>query len=157
MASVFKTAPTPAQFAEAWAKQFEATVTAAAGRDGRLSVSEASRIADVFGDNAQAYLAEHHQKTVSPSVLVEAGRKFALEQATAAAGPDGRLSLEDAKKLDASLQADFFMLRGKGPAPAPFRTDAELKADVRQAVIDGFKNGTALKLSTTPPELTGRQ
>src|SRR5205823_4646448 len=39
----------------------------------------------------------------------------------------------------------------------PFRTDAELKADVRQAVIDGFKNGTALKLSTTPPELTGRQ
>src|SRR5438045_855441 len=87
MAPVFKTAPTPKQFATAWAQQFETAVKKAAGKDGRLTITEARRIAEqvdgsgVFADNAVNYLTAKKQKSVSPLMPVDAGKKYALQKA----------------------------------------------------------------------------
>lgn len=162
MPAILPNAPSPKAFVDAWTKQFEAALRAAAGKDGRLSVTEARRIAERvdggrhFSDNAVAFLRSTKQKSVSVAKLVEAGRGYAQASASAVAGKDGRLSLADGKKLRPDLRDDFLFLRGK-TVEAVQPTPQQLKADVQDLVLRGFDNGTAKKLSGPPAVVKGRK
>lgn len=122
MAPRIPNTPSVRIFTETWSKDFKEAVTKAAGKDGRLSISEAKKLAtstgadSVFADNALAHLTATGKKTVSVEVLVKEMTAYAQRAAEVAAGPDGRLSLADGAKLPKDLVEDFFMLRGK-PAP----------------------------------------
>lgn len=163
MPPILKTTPSPKTFAEAWTREFEKVVRQAAGRDGRLSITEAKRIAErtdggrLFSDNAQAWLFANHQKSVSVNKLVAAAHAYAEKSAIAAAGADGRLSYPDAaSKLRPDLRDDFLYLRGK-IVDGPQRTQKQLVADVRDAVLRAFDNGTAKQLSAPPAAVRGRR
>ncbi len=161
MPPILPNTPSPKSFTDAWTKKFEEVVRTAAAKDGRLSITEAKRIAEridggqFFSDNAVAWLLANGQKTVSVNKLVEAARAYAAAQASAVAGKDGRISYEDAKKMRADLRDDFLYLRGKIVTPhAP--TPAQLQADVRDLVLRAFDNGTAKALAMPPPSVRGR-
>lgn len=120
------TTPSPKQFAETWSNDFKEAVKKAAGKDGRLSLSEATKLAQrpdadkMFADNAVNYLKTTGKQSVSVDVIARESHAYALRAAEVAAGPDKKLSLEDGKKLPADLREDFFLLRGKGtPATTP--------------------------------------
>lgn len=108
--------PSARTFAAAWSSEFSKAVKTAAGRDGRLSVSEAKRLERPFADNAANYFEATGKKTVSVAVLGASGAAYAERAARTAAGADGRLSAADAAKLPADLRADFQYLRGTEPA-----------------------------------------
>ncbi|MHB8878382.1 MAG: phosphatase domain-containing protein [Myxococcaceae bacterium] len=111
--------PTAAQFAEAWTKEIlEPAVKALAGRDGRLSATEAGKTSTLTGAASHAadnlkdvFQATGAKSSAAVSTVLAAGRRYALEAAQRAAGADGRISAADMAKL-ASLQADFSFLRG---------------------------------------------
>ncbi|MFO0599933.1 MAG: nuclease A inhibitor family protein [Myxococcaceae bacterium] len=141
-------APSPKLFAETWATEFKEAVKRAAGKDGRLSISEAQKLAArpdadrVFADNALNYFKTTGKKTVSIDVLATEMKAYAQRAAETAAGPDGKMSLADGAKLPTDLVEDFFMLRGK---PAPGTTPVtppgpsvlpELKTKLEAAVKD---------------------
>lgn len=115
-----RTAPTPQGFAKEWTREFAAAVRRAAGKDGRLSVREAKRIASrqgaaaLFSDNASNFLREKGQRSVDVEKLIAAGHRYAAAVADKAAGRDGRVSHADASALPADLRADYAYLRGKG-------------------------------------------
>jgi hypothetical protein len=154
--------PTVKAFTEAWTRKFAETVREAAGKDGRLSRTEAARIAEkaggasLFSDNAVNYLEATGQKTVSAEKLIEAGRVYAERAATSAAGTDGLVSYVDATKLPKDLQADFLYLRGKGPIDVVERTPEQLRADVTDSVLRALDAGTLVKLSGPPAVVRGR-
>lgn len=161
MAPILPTTPTAKAFTDAWTRKFDEVVRAAAGRDGRLSVTEAKRISErldggpFFSDNASSYLAATGQQTVSVTKLVDAARAYAANQANAAARADGKVSYEDAKKMRPDLRDDFLYLRGKiveGTQPTP----QQLATDVKDVVLRAFDNGTARKLSGPPASVRGR-
>lgn len=134
MALLSKT-PSVGTFTEAWTKRFSEVVKEAAGKDGRLSASEAAKIANrtddgrVFADNAVNYLKAKGQKSVSADKLIEAGRAYAHATAEKAAGPDGRISKADQQKLPKDLFEDIQSLQGASPVPAsPAGVAAELTA-----------------------------
>jgi hypothetical protein len=154
--------PTPKAFAEAWAKDFTAAVTTAAGKDGRLSITEARRIAErvdalkVFSDNAVNYLNAKGQKTVAIKTLIDAGKAYVEAQAKAAAGPDGRISATDATKLKADLYDDFRMLRGIVTYPAP-PLPSVLKGDLRDHALTALDSGAMTLMSAPPASVRGRK
>ena len=155
--------PSPTTFADAWALRFEEAVRLAAGRDERLSRSEAYRLGELdgwealFADDARAVLFPTGQETMSVSKLVEIGRERALKSAKSAAGSDGRLSLPDGEnKLYKRLRKDFLWLRGKLPIP-PSRTREELAAIAEPLVLEAIDAGTAVKLPGPPPYAAGRK
>ncbi len=162
MPPILPTTPSAKAFADAWTKKLEEVAKEAAGKDGRLSITEARRIAErfdggrFFSDNAVAYLNAKGQKTMSVAVLVKGARAYAEAQGAAVAGKDGRISYADAKGLRADLQDDFLYLRGK-IADGPQRTPQQLQADVRDTVLRAFDNGTAVKLSGPPAVVKGRK
>lgn len=162
MPPLLPTTPTRAAFTKAWTQKFEEVVKQAAGKDGRLSVTEAKRIAErldggrFFSDNAVNYLHAKKQKSVSANKLVEAGRAYADWMGGSVAGADGRISYPDAKKMRPDMHDDFLYLRGRivdGTQPTP----KQLVQDVRDVVLRAFDNGTAKKLAGPPAVVKGRR
>ena len=140
------TTPSPRVFAETWSTDFKEAVKKAAGKDGRLTMSEATKLAarpdadKVFADNAINYLKATGKQSVSVEVLATSAKAYALRAAEVAAGNDGKLSLADGAKLPNDLKEDFFMLRGKtvpGTTPAPGSALSEVKAKL-EAATDGL-------------------
>lgn len=138
-------APSVKKFVETWSADFKEAVKTAAGKDGRLTLNEAQKLAkatgpaSVFADNAVNYLKGKGQQSVSVDVLTREMQAYAQRAAQAAAGADGKLSLADGAKLPADLVEDFFMLRGKAVppvAPPPASTLAEVKAALEAATAD---------------------
>jgi hypothetical protein len=129
----------PKTFADAWSTRFAEVVTVAAGKDGRLSRAEAARLSAqpataVFADNAWEPFAASGQKTISARKLVAQGQAAALAAATRAAGPDGRLSAADLRRLPALFGADAFELRAmQATVPTPGDSLNELKRQVDAA------------------------
>lgn len=132
--------PTPKTFAKEWTKEFASAVRNAAGKDGKLSVSEAKKIAGrtgapaLFADNALNFLAAKGQKSVDVEKLIASGYKYAYALADKVAGKDGRVSQADAKKLPADLQADFAHLRGLDAMETPKASAAKVASSMESAM-----------------------
>lgn len=111
--------PTVARFVQVWSTDFKEAVKKAAGKDGRLTLSEAQKLAKhpeadhLFADNAVSYLQNSGKKSVSIDVLASEMKAYAQRAAEAVAGADGKIGLGEGKKLPGDLVEDFFMLRGK--------------------------------------------
>jgi hypothetical protein len=143
MARIPKT-PSVATFVETWTQDFKAAVTTAAGKDGRLSVSEAKKLAakagpeHVFGDNALSALTATGRKTVSVAQVTTEMQAYAERAAKAVAGRDGKITLGEGAKLPADLVEDFFMLRGKSvPGTGTPTSDlAQVKTSLEAATAD---------------------
>ncbi len=148
--------PTVRTFTETWSADFKEAVTRAAGKNGKLSLAEAKKLATstspdkMFADTAIALL-KLTGKAETVDALATSAKAYAQRAAQVAAGPDGKLSLADGQKLSKDLVEDFFMLRGK-PVPAepttpvtppvtppssPPLTTAQLQAKLELAV-DGL-------------------
>lgn len=140
--------PSVRVFTETWSADFKEAVKKAAGTDGRLTMSEAKKLATVpgadkvFADNAINYLKATGKQSVSVEVLATSAKAYAQRAAEVAAGADGKLSLADGAKLPDDLKEDFFMLRGKpvpgatpvtpaGPSALP-----QVKATLEAATVD---------------------
>ena len=117
--------PSVRVFTETWSTDFKEAVKKAAGTDGRLTMSEAKKLATVpgadkmFADNAVNYLKATGKQSVSVEVLATSAKAYAQRAAQVAAGPDGRVSLPDGAKLPDDLKEDFFLLRGKAVPGTP--------------------------------------
>ena len=170
--------PSVRTFAETWSTDFKEAVKKAAGKDGRLTMTEAKKLAahpdadKVFADNAINYLKATGKQSVSVEVLATSAKAYAQRAAEVAAGPDGKLSLADGAKLPDDLKEDFFMLRGKTmpgvtPAPGPSAL-AEAKTKLEAATADlwmpsetdakfKFLTGTQLNGAAITPALVRAQ
>jgi Nuclease A inhibitor-like protein len=146
-------APTPKTFAKEWTKEFASAVRNAAGKDGRLSVAEAKKIASqsgapaLFADNALNFLAAKGQKSVDVEKLIASGYNYAYALADKVAGKDGKISQADAKKLPADLQADFAHLRGLDAMEPPKAASA---AKVASSMASAMKGLTYMSESDYP-------
>ena len=137
--------PSVRTFTEAWTRRFEQVVKDAAGKDGRLSRSEAQRIAQRtddgrhFADNAVGWLGAAGQKSVSVKKLAAEASASVLNAAQVAAGPDGRISKADQARLAADLMEDIRALQGAsvGPVPSPSANDVVAKLT---AAVMGMQN-----------------
>ncbi len=119
-------APSPKSFVETWSADFKAAIEKAAGKDGRLSLNEAKKIAAsvtgdaMFADTVERFFTQTGQKSVSVNSIVKDMKAYAQRAAEQASGGDGKISLQDGKKLPDDLRDDFFFLRGKtAPATTP--------------------------------------
>lgn len=106
--------PTAQAFAQMWAeKMFAPAVEQVAGRDGRVSATEAGRSEALTGgasharDNLRNVFETQGSARPSTSSLVDAGYQYALAHAERAAGQDGRISLSEIDKLPEDLREDF--------------------------------------------------
>lgn len=168
--------PSVRTFTETWSTDFKEAVTKAAGKDGRLTLSEAKKLGERpdadrhFADNAVNYLKATGKQSVSVEVLATSAKAYAQRQAELAAGPDGRVSLADGQKLAPDLREDFFMLRGKTVAAPVPTTSAlpELKVKLEAAVTElwmpsetdakfKFLGGTQLNGAAITPDLVRAQ
>ncbi len=158
---IFKTAPSVNAFMQEWSTRFEQAVRAASGKDGRISLTEAKRLAEntssagLFSDTAVKVLDSFNQKTMSVNKLIDVARLEVENAVRLAAGPDGRVSLADAKKLPGDLQDDFAWLRISSTEPKQY-TDAQLKAVVTDEV-NRFLAKNPTKLSYVPGAVKGRK
>jgi hypothetical protein len=156
--------PTVQKFVETWSADFKEAVKKAAGPDGKLTSAEAKKLARsplderMFADTAVNYFKTTGKKSVSVEVIAEEMKAYAQRAATAAAGADGTLSLEDGKKLPTDLKEDFFVLRGNATvAPLDVPASASMKA-ARTALLAATKD--LLMPSETDAKfgfLTGKQ
>lgn len=134
------TAPTPEEFAQAWATFFERVVIEAAGRDGRLSRSEARAITRredalrLWADNVDNFFTATGQKSVSVPKLIAVGYQYALHEARKIVGDDGRISLVAGHLLTTDLSADFFFLRGEHEPRAPQAALDEASHRIRDVI-----------------------
>lgn len=119
----------PKAFANLFTRGFAGAARDAAGRDGRLSKSEAGKMVEPYRDNALNYLEKTGQASVSLEKVIGAAHDYAYATSEKAAGPDGRISLKDAEKLPLDLQADYLKARGRLP-PA---MDSKRLLDLAQA------------------------
>lgn len=130
-------APSPKSFVETWSKDFKAAIEKAAGKDGRMSLNEAKKIAQsvtgdaMFADTVERFFAQTGQKSVSVNSIVNDMKAYAQRAAEQASGGDGKISLEDGKKLPDDLKDDFFFLRGK-PVPTTTPTSPSTGLTVAQ-------------------------
>lgn len=137
--------PTVRTFTETWTADFKEAVKKAAGKDGRLTLNEAKKLAastgpeKAFADNAVNYLQTTGKKSVSVEVIAKEMSAYAQRAAEQAAGPDKRLSLADGAKLPADLVEDFFMLRGK-PAPGTTPVGPSVLPQVQAALETATAN-----------------
>ena len=135
-------APTPKQFAKAFTRGFAADVRRVAGRDGRLSKNEASKMTTQYRDNALNYLERTGQKSVSVNKLIGKAHNYAVAVAAKEAGPNQRLSLVEARNLPDDIRGDFYALRGKedplaklsGAALSSALANADLLSDGSRAM-----------------------
>lgn len=108
--------PSPQRFADAWVKDVLApAVEKMAGNNNTVDISEldADLAAEALlaQDNVRDFLESSGGPSMTKEELLEAGRQYALQNATSAAGPDGRISMADSERLPENLQADFKYLR----------------------------------------------
>ena len=172
--------PSVRVFTETWSADFKEAVKKAAGTDGRLTMSEAKKLATVpgadkvFADNAINYLKATGKQSVSVEVLATSAKAYAQRAAEVAAGADGKLSLADGAKLPDDLKEDFFMLRGKAVPGATPVTPAgpsalpQVKTTLEAATVDlwmpsetdakfKFLTGTQLNGAAITPALIRAQ
>jgi hypothetical protein len=103
----------------AYREAFGPAIREAAGKDGRISRSEAERMADrddagqLVADNMQNFFDRTGQKSVSAEKFVNVVGDYAERQAERHAGPNQRLSLVEIRNLPDDLVADLQHLRGK--------------------------------------------
>lgn len=159
---IFKSAPTVKAFTKEWTTRFEAALKLAAGRDGRLSRTEARRLgertdsAGLFSDSAVKLIDSFGTQSASINKLVDTARIEVERAAKLAAGPDGKLSLADGQKLPVDLRDDFKWLRTSGVEPKQY-TEAQLKAVVTREVLAYLDSGRATKLAGPPAVVRGRR
>jgi hypothetical protein len=160
MTTLKNTTPTPAQFATAVRDRFADTIKNAAGADGRLSVSEAKKIAGkddpewIVADNAVDTIEKAGQKTMRAEKLLGRIYDDALASAEAVAGPNQKLSLLEARLLPKNLQAEFFYLRGKG---LPDRVEPQdVKSYAAGVVMAAMDTNSLTKLSGPPWQVMGK-
>ena len=149
-------APTVSATRDAFEAWFAPIVREAAGRDGRLSVATAHRIAErrdngrLASDNAVRVIEDSGQKTMSAEKLIGIEVRRLEDAAVAVAGPNQRVSLLEIRRLPRDLQDDILHLRGKRPVePAP-RTMAEIQAAVTAQVTAALDAGRATQLRGVP-------
>lgn len=150
MSAVLKRAPSAEAFASAWVEHvLEPALPLAAGKDRRLSAKEAGRAAKVTegplalaGETLEAIRTLTGSARPSVQALKNAGETFARTHAEEAAGPDGKLSLADGKKLPAGLDRGFLALRGRGDAPAPKAPDLGVISDIDKTVLPPSPEGS---------------
>lgn len=101
----------PEQFASTWAKDvLRPALEQAAGRDGRMSRTEAAKASaldSVAADNVQDIFEATGAARPGISTLVSVGEAQALSAARAAAGTDGVLSPAEAEGMGAQWSVDF--------------------------------------------------
>lgn len=153
--------PTPEQFADAHRNRFADVLRDAAGKDGRLSRSEAGRVDDrgdpdwLVANNAADFFERTGQKTVSVEKLIRVIHEDAAGEASAVAGPNQRLSLIEARDLPERFRADFFYLRGKG---LPARVDpSDVRAWAVQQVEAALDQESATRLAGPPWQVRGQR
>src|SRR5688500_13294325 len=67
----------PASFAKTFTRGFAAAIREAAGKDQRLSLNEAGKVAEPYRDNALNYLTATGQKSVGVEKLIASGYRYA--------------------------------------------------------------------------------
>ncbi len=111
--------PTPAQLSAAYREVFDSVIDAAGGKDGRISVASAERLAErsdagkLVADNILNYLEKTGQKTVGVAKFQGVVADYVKREAEKAAGPNQRLSLVEIRNLPTDLIADAQHLRGR--------------------------------------------
>lgn len=128
------TIQTPAAFAKAFTAKFAAAVRDAAGTDGRLSKTEAAKIAEPFRDNAINFLDRTGQQSVAVDKLIGRAHDYALATAHKAAGPDGRLSALDIRSLPLDLHPDVEGIK----APSASARADEMRALAPKIALSAF-------------------
>ncbi len=138
--------PSVRTFVETWTADFKEAVKKAAGPDGKLTSTEARKLAKaptadrMFADTAVNYFKTTGKRSVDVETLATEMKAYAERAAKAAAGTDGTLSLKDGKKLPSDLKEDFFVLRGKAEvAPLDVPASASMKA-ARTALLAATKD-----------------
>lgn len=155
--------PTVADAAQAYRALAAEVIGVAAGKDQRLSRSEAHRIAERLDGGrhlsveAVDYLYSNDQKTVAAGKLIDALVGGFTAAAESVAGSGGRVSLPEGRQLPVKYRADFLYLRGHGPADPPERTREELIAVVKAAALEAIDSGAAMKLAMPPKVVKGRK
>lgn len=159
---VLTRAPTPQELANAWVDRFGPRLREQAGRDGRISATEARRMIERTddgkhaSDNAVAFIRSQGSKTVSVEKLIGAVKTYVEARASQVAGSSGRVSLVQARMLPKDLQDDYLVLRGRLTEP-PALTGAALKSAVTDLVKEALDQGTLEKLSRPPASVRGRK
>jgi len=150
MPNKLPSAPTPKNFADLWRREVvEPAAQKVAGADGVIDSGDASgaettlRGADHLAADAITGAAQLTGTAASDvSAFVDAEHQRALEAAETAAGPDGRLSKNDAEKLPADLRMAFHYLRtGEVPAATAGTTrtrEPRFSEAVLVAVLDEY-------------------
>jgi len=144
--------PTAKNFADAWVNQvFRPAVEQLAGTDGRISASEASKLAKLTGsarygaDNITNYFKYTGAKKPTVDGIVDAAWRYAYANAASATGDDGRLSLIDAQSMAKDLQGDFAHLRTQSSANR--RSDSASAPAAPAANADGSTSVSQLHMS----------
>jgi hypothetical protein len=106
--------PSIRTFVAAWTEHVSRKLLEAAGKDGRLSASEAAHITEQeTGAVATGYLLDKAQKSVTVTKMVRELTQGVEAAARVAAGIDGRLSATDAFKLPERLRDVFHALQSQ--------------------------------------------
>jgi len=148
MSTVLKSNPTPQEFASQWSVQFGKALSKVA-KDGKVDEAAGETLQErkdelqVFGDNVVRYMHFSGQDEIETQKMLDAGKKYALQQAEKVAGPDGKVSDEEALKMGTDLIADFYILRGKKveatiPKAKAADVDAVLKAVYNEGDYSSF-------------------
>lgn len=163
VATVFKTAPKAPAFVAAWLEEiFKPAAVLAAGKDGRLSENEAQRAAaatqgplSLSGEALQAMRAATGQVRPSLAKLRATAEALLTASAQEAAGPDGKLSYADARKLLPGAEKGYLALRGKlssEPAAPGAATKLGVISDIDKTVLP--EHGTNEPLPAPYPGVT---
>lgn len=117
--------PTVDTAAKAWTKGFAAAIRSAAGDRKTLTATKVAQMSGPFADNAKNFFERTGRKSASVEVVIDSGARYVRSASTAAAGPDGKLSLKDMEKLPGDLVTDMLWMRGK-VEPEASSTNASL-------------------------------
>ena len=149
--------PTAKNFADAWVNQvFRPAVEQLAGKDGRISASEATKLAKLSGsarygaDNITNYFKFTGVKKPTVDGIVDAAWRYAYANAASATGNDGRLSLIDAQAMAKDLQADFAHLRSSSsnkPAAPAAQANADGSTSLSQLHMSSMQSANQQRQS----------
>lgn len=124
MTALDKITPTPAQVQAGYRKAFDVAIEQIAGKDRRISRSEAAKAAGrpdagkLVSDNILNWLDATGQKSVGATKFMRTVAAYAGRMAERHAGPNQKLSLVEIRNLPADLVADLMHLRGKDSLPS---------------------------------------
>lgn len=146
MSTVFKTAPKVPDFVAAWTEEvFVPAAKLAAGKDAKLSAAEANRAAAstegplaLSGEALKLIREATGQVRPSLAKLRTTAETLLTANAQVAAGPDGKLSYADAKKLLPGVEKGYLALRGKlpqEPTPPNPTTKLGVISDIDETVL----------------------